>query len=1084
MNISKSFICIFFVLFFTFSVKAKDNLKYVNPLIGTAPSNNSSNWEGHGRTYPGAVAPFGYIQLTPETRLSPSKGYDYRDKEIYFFSCFEHLSGYPNGSSGQCKIMPVENYNSFQINNYKRPFSHQNEIAEPGYYKVIFDDNGTTAEATSSTRSGMFRFVFEKNANPKIFIGDIGDIELASPIIKGSKRNIWIEFETPWQSAEKSGDGYIFTFDKPYQNSLLLKLSSSSISFLNAKNNLDAEIPHWDFDVLKNKTQNDWKKELSVIEIKDNSVQNKTKFYTALYHSLLIPWIISDTDGTYLGYDGKIQKTEGSNQYGTFSPWDTFRSLHPLLCIIEPKRQNDMIISMLDIYKQTGQLPVEPMTGFHSIPIIVDSYFKSITGFDKMLAYEAMKKLLLSKDKNKTDMASYIQDGYVLSSYPESVTRTVEYAYNDWVLSQFAQKVINQNDDYTFLMKRSLNYRNLFDPDQLFLVPRSEDDFVLSVDNFGYKEGDKWNYSLFVPHNIRDIVNLKGGNHEFIYQLDSALNNGLIMFDNEPNFHIPYLYNYAKCPSKTQDLVSKIRDTLFTVNPGGLPGNDDLGSMSSWFVFNALGFFPVCPGVPEYNIGIPMFEQVIIHNPNGNDFIIKAQNSSLKNNYIQSATLNGEDFNQSWFNHSEILNGGELTFSLGSNPPDWAVNSTPEPYSVTKTEAVIFIDSIWLSKYEVNPNEVFKINFNLKNSGSTGVIIARLFAKGKEVARKNVYVEEEKTISDSLFCRLYKPGISKLHIEESNKTVNIKINESNVRRFEISNLSLIPLLKEKEIQQFSFSVKNIGGSFDSIRIPVYINNKLFKFASVAADPGETIIQKYKISDCNLGINTLQIDSLMGIFKVYANKKNATLADLQFQQKNKGFIKDKSGFSNDGIVKTTNAESVNFSAFDENSFVEIKNSPSFSVLKNEITMMAWVKLSEPKNYPVSIITQGDHNVIQLNKNEIEFFTGGWGRGACNVSFSRDFFNEWHHLTGVADGLSLKFYIDGELIQTVTLDNDASLVSKANWNLGRNEEFPGKRIFNGKMDGVKIFATALSQDGINELIIEEKDNKWQSLFKPTK
>ena len=1072
MNILKSFILTLSFLFFTFSIKANDNLNYVNPFIGTAPSNNPSNWEGHGRTYPGAVAPFGYIQLTPETRLSPSKGYDYRDDDIYFFSCFHHLSGYPNGSSGQCKIMPVENWNSFQINNHKRPFSHNSETAEPGYYKVKFNDNGTTVEATSSIRSGMFRFDFNKNANLKIFIGDIGEIILENPSVKGSKRNTWIEFETPWQSAEKSGDGYIFTFDKPDQNTLLLKLSSSSVSFRNAKKNLDAEIPDWDFDALKNKTQNDWKKELSVIEIQDSSIQNKTKFYTALYHSLLIPWIISDTDGTYLGLDGKIQESKGENQYGTFSPWDTFRSLHPLLCIIAPKRQNDMIISMLDIYEQSGQLPVEPMTGFHSIPIIVDSYLKGITGFDKALAYKAMKNLLLSEDIKKADLKSYFLQGFVSSDYPESVTRTVEYAYDDWVLSQFAKEVMNQDDDYSHLLKRSLNYRNLFDPSQLFLVPRNEKDFVHSIDNFGYKEGDKWNYSLFVPQNIRDIINLKGGNHEFSNQLESTLNNRLILFDNEPNFHIPYLFNYAKQPFKTQEWVSKIRETQFTATADGLSGNDDLGSMSSWFVFNALGFFPVCPGVPQYNIGTPLFEKVIIHNQNGNDFTITGLDKSPGNNYILSAKLNGEDFNQVWFNHYEILNGGEITFSLGPNPADWAVNTSSEPYSVTKKEAVILVDSIWVPKSGVDPNELFKVNFILKNTGSSGVKIARLLTDGKEVARKNIYVEEGKTISDSVFCRLYKPGISKLSLEGSNKTVNVKVNKSNVRKFEISHLTYIPLLKVGETQQISFSAKNIGGSFDTVQIPVYLNNKLLKTATVEAAPGETVIQKFKFSDYNSGVNTLQTDSLKGIFKVYADNKNATLVDLQFQQKNSGVIKDQSGLINHGIIQTTNTGNPVFSGFDENNFVEIKNNPSFSVLNNNITMMAWVKLPEPEKYPVSIITQGDHNVIQLNRNEIEFFAGGWGRGACTVNISNNLFDGWHHLAGVAEGLSLKFYVDGELLQTVPLDNLASLVSRANWNLGRNEEFPGKRIFTGEMNGVKIFAAALSVLEIKAIINETK------------
>jgi putative alpha-1,2-mannosidase len=1060
-------------LFFAFSAKGEGKLQYVNSFIGTAPSKNLSNWDGHGRTYPGAVAPFGYIQLTPETRVSSAKGYDYRDTEIYFFSCFQHLSGYPNGSSGQGEIMPVETSDSFQYKNYKRPFSHENETAEPGYYKVIFDDNGTSVEATSSIRAGMFRFIFGKNANPKIFIGDIGHIELEGAIVKGSKRNTWIEFERPWQNAEKSGDGYILTFDKTKNNTLLLKLSSSSVSFHNSKQNLDTEIPGWDFESLKNETQIAWEKELSVIEIQDSSVQNKTKFYTALYHSLLIPWIISDVDGTYRGHDGRTQKTEGSNQYGMFSPWDTFRSLHPLLCIIAPQRQSDMILSMLDIYKQSGQLPVEPMTGFHSIPIIVDSYLKGITGFDKMLAYEAMKKLLFAGEGNKPDMKSYILKGFVPSNFPESVTRTVEYAYNDWVLSQFAQQAVNRDDDYPVLLKRSLNYRNLFDPEQLFLVPRNENRFVYSIDNFGYKEGDKWNYSLFVPHNIRDIINLKGGNYEFSNQLDSTLRAGLILFDNEPNFHIPYLFNFAKQPFKTQEWVSKIRETQFTASADGLPGNDDLGSMSSWFVFNALGFLPVCPGVPEYNIGIPLFEKAIIHNPNGNNFVINSLNAASGNNYyIQSATLNGNNFNKSWFNHSEISNGGEFIFSVSSTPSTWAVHSNSEAFSVTKSEAVIVVDSISLSKTEVIPNELFKVSFRLKNTGSAGVKIARLIADGKELARKNVYVGEGKTVSDSVFCRLYKPGTSKLSFDGSNTSVHIKVQGSNVRRYEISKLSFIPLLKADETQHLSFSVKNIGGSFDSTQVKIYLNNKLVKSVDIAAEPGETVTEEYEISDFKIGLNKLAIDSLSGVFKVYADNKNTTLVDLDFQKMDNGAIQDSSGFLNHGIVKTSGLNNTDFFGFDEDSYVEIKNSPSFSILKNEITMMAWVKLSETKDYPVSIITQGDHNVIQLNKNEIEFFAGGWGRGACSLILQDDFIEGWHHLAGVADGVSLNFYVDGKLMQTETLDNNASLQSRTNWNLGRNEEFPGTRIFMGKMDGVKIFATALSQNEITEIVNKEK------------
>jgi hypothetical protein len=413
---------------------------------------------------------------------------------------------------------------------------------------------------------------------------------------------------------------------------------------------------------------------------------------------------------------------------------------------------------------------------------------------------------------------------------------------------------------------------------------------------------------------------------------------------------------------------------------------------------------------------------------------------------------------------------------LGPNPSDWAVYPTSEAFSVTKTEAVISVDSIWVSKSDVEPNELFKVNFSLKNTGSTGVKIARLFVAGKEVSCKNVYVEEGKVALDSVFCRLYKPGFTNLFFEGSSKTTTVNVLKSNIKRFEISELSFIPLLKLNETQQIRFSVKNIGGNFDSLLVKIYIDNKLFTSATIAAEPGETVTHEYQISDCKIGINTLQVDSLTGVFKVYSSNKNASLVDLRVQQKNSGIITDKSGFSNHGIVKTSSGSS-DFTEFDENSFVEIKNCREFSFLKNEITIMAWVKLSNTGNYPVSVITQGDHNVIQfLGENEVEFFAGGWGRGACNVELTSGFLNEWHHIAGVADGLMLKLYVDGKLMGTVKLDNDAPLVSMANWNLGRNEEFPGKRIFNGKMNGIKIFAVTLSQEEINEIVNEEKRNNY--------
>lgn len=1061
-------ILIFYYGLSFFSVNGQEDDKFVNPFIGSAPTAHPSKWDGHGRTYPGAVAPFGFIHLTPETRVTSEKGYDYRDSEIFFFSLHGHYSGYPNGSSGQGQIMPLENDSDFRVKKYCRPFSHHNEEAVPGYYQVSFSEKNTTVETTASVRSGMFRFSYENNAEAKLFVGDIGDIELEeNSIVKGSRRNVYIQFNTHWKEAQPNDDGYIFTFDVPAESSILLKLSTSSVSFENAQMNLEAEIPGWDFDALKKETQKQWSEKLSAIEITDRSTTNKTKFYTALYHSFLMPWIISDVDGSYRGWDRKVYKAKGKNQYGAFSPWDTFRSLHPLLCILAPDVQEDIINSMLDVYLRQGQLPNDPMTGFHAIPVIVDSYFKGCDHFDHQLAYKAMRHSLMESPWKYEDMPAYIANGFVPATYQESVTRTVEYAYNDWALSRFAQE-LDRTDDKEILQKRALSYRNLFDPEQLFLVPRNEDGFIFSDTEFGYKEGDKWNYSFFVPQDNRGLINLMGGDENFAGLLDSAIASKHIIFDNEPNFHIPYLFNYAGNPPETQQLIAEMRDELFIAEAGGLPGNDDLGSMSSWYVFNALGFLPVTPGVPEYNIGTPMFQKVMIHLPNGKNFVVEGKNVSAKNRYIQSASMNGNTLNNYWFSHTDLENGAKLVFEMGAQPSTWAKDPQKDAFSITQEESEISVASLRSSKEEVVSNEVFNVEFQLKNSGASGVKIIRLLENGKELARKNVFVNADETVNDSISCRLYVPGKTKLSIQGSTKTVTVKVNDSSVAGFEYSSLEIKSLLKPGEKQKISFSVKNIGGQQDSEEIKIIQNNKQVLAEKIRLNPGEEKQLAFSFDCGQDGSNTVQVDTLKSLYKVVANPMEALLTDLDFQYKTNAFLIDQSGFENNGILHGFDGKKPNFN-LNETAFVEIENSPVFKALTNKITMMVWIKPSDKNLGQSSVITQGDFNVIQMTENRnIEFFAGGWGRGTCNASLEKPLTNEWHHIAGVCDGMTLKLYLDGNLIASTEVNKQADLKNNANWNIGQNEEFPGQRIFYGQADGIKIFASALSEKEIKTIV----------------
>ncbi|WP_431200100.1 glycoside hydrolase domain-containing protein [Mucilaginibacter sp. P19] len=446
-----------------------NHLQYVDPFIGTSLSNVLTKWGNNGGCYPGAVAPSGSVQLSPETRTMGARGYNYTDSSIYYFSCFGHMSGFPEGSSGHFFVMPFNGNNIFEPGKSNLRFSHRNEMAAPGYYKVSFDGKQIVAEATATARTGMFRFTFNGNANPQIFIGNAGEIQVVSnKVLHASNANAVINFNQGYTDKKEVKGGWLFTFSKAQAGATIitLQLSKSSVGYPGAQHNINQETGSLSFDEIRAKINREWAKLLSIVDITDDNEQNKRVFYTALYHSLLLPWVADDADGSYRGTDGKVYQKTGQNQYEAFSPWDTFRSLHPLLTLLYPQKQQDVILSMLDVYKQSGHLPTESMTGNHAVPIIVDSYLKGIVGFDKDFAYKAMKKDLVDGPFVQSDMEVYHQMAYVPFTRPESVTRTVEYAYDDWALSQFADKVMNDKPTYQLLSSRGFNYRNLLNKDE------------------------------------------------------------------------------------------------------------------------------------------------------------------------------------------------------------------------------------------------------------------------------------------------------------------------------------------------------------------------------------------------------------------------------------------------------------------------------------------------------------------------------------------------------------------------------------------------------------------------------------------
>jgi len=861
-------------------------LKYVNPFTGTARSPIAVNWDGRGGTYPGAVAPFGYMQLSPETGFGNTRGYDYEEDSIHFFSCIGHSSGYPSGSAGRIYVMPLTGTGQSHLIGKGRPFSHKNENASPGYYSVVFNDDNTLVEATATERTGMFRFTFPALVQPRIYIGGIGKVTVPGEnSLSGSMRNAIIEFNRDFEENIKVDYGNIVSF--PIQDSgetiILLKISTSSTGHAGSLQNIRIENEDWSFDKAKERTQQKWENTLSAIEIEDSNETNKTIFYTALYHSMLIPWIISDTDGAYKGRRDTVYSSKGSNQYGLFSPWDTFRSLHPLLCLLAPGRQNDMILSMLDIYQQSGWLPTSPMTGNHAIPIIVDSYFKGITDFDLELAYSAMKKSLLGPQYFHRDMETYSKMGYLPFTYPESVTKTVEYAFDDWALAQFSKSVMHEESDYTCLLNRSFNYRNLFYSDELFLLPRNKEVFKKTPGSFGYKEGDKWIYTYFVPHNPQDLINLTGGDEAFTSRLDSGFTSNYIVFDNEPVFHIPYLFNYAHQPYKTQKWLSNIR-TSFLNAPGGLPGNDDLGSMSSWYVFSAMGFYPACPGNPVYTLGAPLFSNLTINLENNKKFIVKAVNASPENCYIRKVLLNGQPYNKSWISHSTITQGGEIIFEMDSVPNyAWASGHSSVPDSETSDTPDFLINKITVSKNKVVPNEKFFVRFSIGNNGSMGTKNVTLYENGKLLGSKNILVDRNSYRKDSIECKLYIPGKTYLSINENPKKFKVRVIDNKLEnQFEYLQLSLTPLIKLGAMQNISIVIKNTGGNTDTALINISLNETMVHTDQMILSPGESKTYNHSFLTTEKGQNTIRINNLSGDYKVYSDNMESTFVDLSLK----------------------------------------------------------------------------------------------------------------------------------------------------------------------------------------------------------
>ncbi len=706
----------------------------VNPFIGTG---------GHGHTYPGATYPFGQIQVSPNNGRNGwdwCSGYHYSDSLLAGFTHL-HLSGTGIGDLCDIAILPglksipygTTGKNRELVPQLYTTYKHENEQAEPGFYRVKLD-NQVDVELTATQRMGAYRIHFPQ-ASSKIVLLDLG---FAINWDKTTDAYLQVEqmntltgyrFSTGW--AEDQKVYFAIRFSYPFSNwtaksneewflnspdgiqsddllaffhfnedidSLKIKVGISAASIEGALAAID-QTGGWNFNQWKSSTQATWESHLGVIEARSDNNDILSNFYTALYHAQVAPNLHSDWLNEYGFHEGEFLRSDSFDFYSTFSLWDTYRALHPLLTIIQPERSNHFIQSFLAHYEQHGKLPVwalfnnetNCMIGNHSIPVIVDAYRKGIRDYDTQKVYDAMKHSLMTNDFGLDHLKKYGYIPYNLEN--ESVSKTLEYAFDDWCMAQMAQWM-GKDEDYHYFLNRSQAYQQLFDSETGFM--RGKDSLGIWKPDFNplfanhrddeYTEGNAWQYTWYVPHAIDSLIALMGGKDAFVDKLDQLFDqktkvegehaspdiSGLIgqyAHGNEPSHHVAYLYNYAGRPDKTQERVRQILNELYAPTPDGLCGNEDCGQLSAWYVFSAMGFYPVNPASGIYQIGSPILDSYRIHLPNEKQFAVSTESTGEQAIYVKEVWLNDQLLDRWWITHEEIVSGGSLKFVMSAEPP-------------------------------------------------------------------------------------------------------------------------------------------------------------------------------------------------------------------------------------------------------------------------------------------------------------------------------------------------------------------------------------------------------------------------------
>ncbi len=720
---------------------AIDNTVYVNPFIGTQTDATGAL---SGSTFPGATMPQGMVQLSPETEnyvtWDPCSGYDYNKDKIYGFT-HTHLSGTGCTDLFDVSLMPTTASimpEELQKGEFPQTYSHDKEQACPGYYMVMLQESGVKVELSATTRTGIHRYTFPQGQKQTVvfdldrstfrgeayyagrrayqiiqsqmrFVDDhtIEGYRVITGWAKLRKVYFRAEFSRPIASrllmdgGRNAGKSDVIngrslraalSFNPNEGNELMVRVAISPVDINGARKNMQAEAQSWDFNYYTRQAHDTWQRELSRIDI-EGTEEQKTIFYTGLYHVLMQPNTMSDVDGRYMDTNYEIcQMPEGETYHSTFSLWDTFRAAHPLYTLIAPDIASQFVRDMLRHHDTYGYLPIWDlwgqdnycMIGNHAIPVVADAILAELPGIDVQRAYKAMRE---SSTRSHLNSPFEVWDkyGYMPQTKQNtSVSITLEQAFDDWCVAAVAKK-LGFDDDYKYFLRRSEYYRNLFDPTIGFFRPKDENGkWIEPFDPLSYEqpcfiEGNAWQYMWFVPQNPQGLIELLGGEKEFLKKLDENFSltatsgevngnaSGFIgqyAHGNEPSHHTVYLYNFAGKPERTQELVDQVRSTFYNATPCGYAGNDDCGQMSAWYIFSSLGFYPFNAGAAEYVIGTPLFTRATLHLDGGRDFTILAPNKTPKRIHVKSVKLNGQPLRGLTLTHKQIIAGGTLEFKM------------------------------------------------------------------------------------------------------------------------------------------------------------------------------------------------------------------------------------------------------------------------------------------------------------------------------------------------------------------------------------------------------------------------------------